>query len=256
VSAGPEQPSSSSPASPPHASQAPPHAPQAPPQNLHDLYYKHFGDCKRERRLFATGSFFVTFAGVRGITHAIRAERGPFKNITTGGRHIHHMTFGIAGLLSVGYLWMLEIGINEERWSSRATAGAFGAGAALTLDEFALWLNLEDVYWAKKGRESIDAVVLFGSLLGISSLGRGFFRELVKGREPGIEAHPSHNGSGPTAGGSGPSAGGSGPSAGGSGPSAGGSGPAAGGSGPAAGGSGPAAGGSGPAAGGSGPAAG
>jgi hypothetical protein len=74
---------------------------------------------------------------------------------------------------------MLELGINEERWSSRATAGVFGSGAALTLDEFALWLNLEDVYWAKQGRESIDAVVLFGSLLSLSVIGKSFLRDLA-----------------------------------------------------------------------------
>jgi len=90
------------------------------------------------------------------------------------------MTFGIGGLLSVGYLWLLEIGINEQRRSSRVTAAVFGSGAALTLDEFALWLNLEDVYWAKQGRESIDAVVLFGSLLMLSVTGRGFLRDLAK----------------------------------------------------------------------------
>jgi len=152
----------------------------APERDLRALYYKHFGDRRKERQLFSTGSFFTTFATVRAITHAIRAERGPFRNITPGGRHIHHMTLGIVGLLAVGYLWMLEIGINEERVSSRATACAYGSGAALTLDEFALWLNLEDVYWAKQGRESIDAVVLFGSLLSLSVLGKGFLAELLR----------------------------------------------------------------------------
>ena len=153
----------------------------SPERDLRALYHKHFGDRRKERQLFSTGAFFLTFATVRGITHAIRAERGPFRNITPGGRHIHHMTLGIGGLLTVGYLWMLEVGINEERWSSRVTASAFGSGAALTLDEFALWLNLEDVYWAKQGRESIDAVVLFGSLLSLSVMGRGFFTELLHG---------------------------------------------------------------------------
>jgi hypothetical protein len=156
----------------------------APERDLRSLYYKHFGDRRKERQLFSTGAFFTTFALVRTITHAIKAERGPFRNITPGGRHIHHMTFGIAGLLTVGYLWMLEIGINEERWPSRVTAGAFGSGAALTLDEFALWLNLEDVYWAKQGRESIDAVVVFGSLLSLSVIGRGFLTELLRTGEP------------------------------------------------------------------------
>jgi hypothetical protein len=148
--------------------------------DLRDIYNKHFCDHKKERQLLSTASFFVTFASVRGITHAIRAERGPFKNITPGGRHIHHMTFGIAGLLTVGYLWLLEIGINEHRNASRLTSIGFGSGAALTLDEFALWLNLEDDYWTKQGRESIDAVTLFGALLALSVLGRGFAKDAAK----------------------------------------------------------------------------
>jgi hypothetical protein len=150
-----------------------------PERDLRSLYNKHFCDRRKERQLFSTGAFFVTFATVRAITHAIRAERGPFKNITADGRHIHHMTFGITGLLTVGYLWLLEIGTNEQRRGSRVTAAVYGSGAALTLDEFALWLNLEDDYWTKQGRESIDAVVLFGSLLVLSVLGKGFLAELV-----------------------------------------------------------------------------
>jgi hypothetical protein len=148
-------------------------------EGIKTLYGKHFADRRKERRLLSTGFFFVTFASARAITHAIRAERGPFRNITPGGHHIHHMTFGICGLLVVGYLWMLEIGVVEGRWASRVTAAAFGSGAALTLDEFALWLNLEDDYWTQQGRESIDAVALFGSLLVLSSTGRGFVKELL-----------------------------------------------------------------------------
>ena len=156
---------------------------------MRSLYYRYFEDRRKERQLFSTGSFFATFATVRAITHAIRAERGPFKNIHgPGGRHIHHMTFGIAGLLSVGYLWLLEIGIDERRTASRITSSVYGSGAALTLDEFALWLNLEDDYWTKQGRESIDAVVLFGSVLSLSILGRGFLSDLLRGRE----AKPRH----------------------------------------------------------------
>jgi hypothetical protein len=151
-----------------------------PARDLRALYQKHFKDRRKERQLLSTGAFFVTFVAVRGITHAIRAERGPFKNITPGGRHIHHMTFGITGLLTVGYLWLLEIGTNEQRRASRITSIAYGSGAALTLDEFALWLNLADDYWTKQGRESIDAVVLFGSLLSLSVLGKDFFADLLR----------------------------------------------------------------------------
>jgi hypothetical protein len=149
---------------------------QVPP-----LYRKHFADCRKERQLVSSASFFTTFASVRVITHSIRAGIGPFRNITPGGRHIHHMTFGIIGLLMVGYLWMMEIGTaTDRRRSSRLTSGFYGAGAALTLDEFALWLNLQDVYWTKQGRESIDAVVLFGSLLSMGLVGKDFLRELVQ----------------------------------------------------------------------------
>lgn len=145
------------------------------------LYRKHFGDCRKERQLVSSTSFFFSFLTVRLITHAIRAGRGPFRNITPGGRHIHHMTFGITALLLVGYLWMLEIGTaTDRRASSRTTSAAFGSGAALTLDEFALWLNLQDVYWAKQGRESIDAVILFGALLSMGLVGKDFLRELNK----------------------------------------------------------------------------
>lgn len=151
----------------------------SPERDLRALYRKHFGDRRKERQLFSTGAFFVTFATVRGITHAIRAERGPFRNITPGGRHIHHMTLGIAGLLTVGYLWMLEVGINEERWSSRVTASAYGCGAALTLDEFALWLNLSDVYWQRQGKESLEALAIFGGLLAAGLVGWPFVRDLT-----------------------------------------------------------------------------
>jgi len=86
-------------------------------------------------------------------------------------------------------LVMLVIGTGAtDRRTSRLTSGAFGAGAALTLDEFALWLNLQDVYWAKQGRESIDAVILFGALLSMGLIGKDFLRELARlGKDLGRE---------------------------------------------------------------------
>lgn len=161
-----------------HEPADPPARPTPSRRDVRALYAKHFGDRRKERQLLSMAAFFATFTAVRTITHAIRAERGPFRNITPGGRHIHHMTFGITGLLIVGYLWLLEIGTDERRRASRITAIIYGCGAALTLDEFALWLNLEDDYWTKQGRESIDAVVLFGSILSLSVLGKGFLKDL------------------------------------------------------------------------------
>jgi hypothetical protein len=120
----------------------------------------------------------LTFAIVRGITHLIRAGIGPFHNVSNGGLHIHHLVWGILLLLVVGYVWLIEAGTTSSLLSS-VTAIAYGVGAALTLDEFALWLNLQDVYWTGPGRESIDAVVIFVSLLSVGIWGGPFLREVT-----------------------------------------------------------------------------
>jgi hypothetical protein len=127
-------------------------------------------------------SFFFTFASVRALTHAIRRGIGPFHNVSTrGGLHIHHAVWGIGSLLLVGYLWNAQFGIGQRHpTASRTLSAAFGAGSALTLDEFALWLNLRDVYWAKQGRESVDAVVLFGGLMSIAWWGGPFLRDAFR----------------------------------------------------------------------------
>jgi hypothetical protein len=144
-------------------------------------YQDSFASGAEERRLIGAISFAATFALTRSITHAIRAGKGPFRNVTPGGRHIHHMTFGICGLIAVGWAWLNEIGIGSGGpAASRATAAVYGAGSALTLDEFALWLNLKDDYWTKEGRESIDAVVAFGSVLTIAAAGRRPAAELLR----------------------------------------------------------------------------
>jgi hypothetical protein len=141
---------------------------------LADLYRLHFQDERRERLFLASLGFFVTFATVRAITTLIRAGVGPFHNVVTaGGLHIHHLVYGIALVLIVGYVWLTEVGVRSG-WVASLTAVAFGVGAALTLDEFALWLNLQDVYWESQGRVSIDVVLIFGSLLLVGVLGGPF----------------------------------------------------------------------------------
>ncbi len=152
-------------------------------EHIRHAYHHHFAQHHRERQFIASGGFFVTFAITRAITHAIKAGKAPFHDIGgKGGTHIHHMTFGITANLIVGYLWVLQIGTHRHRSLrlSRTTSLLYGAGAALTLDEFALWLNLEDDYWSEKGRESIDAVVLFGTLVSIGALGGGVLRKLAR----------------------------------------------------------------------------
>src|ERR1700735_5796907 len=109
------------------------------------FYERHFSDPRRERAFLSAVGFTTAFATARGITHAIKAGVGPFHNISEGGRHIHHSTFGILGLLGIGYLWDYRYGIGNRtpEWSSRVTAAGYGIASALTLDEFALWLDLQ-----------------------------------------------------------------------------------------------------------------
>ena len=115
---------------------------------------------------------------MRAITHLIRANVGPFHNVSTGGLHIHHLVWGILLLLVVGYVWLIEVGTGSN-WIASVSAVAYGAGAALALDEFALWLNLQDVYWTNAGRQSIDAVVIFISALSVGIWGGPFVREML-----------------------------------------------------------------------------
>jgi hypothetical protein len=82
---------------------------------------------------------------------------------TEGGLHVHHLVFGIVLLLSMGFVLALQ---PASPWLEIVAAG-FGIGAGLTLDEYALWLHLEDVYWAEEGRRSVDAVVIAALLGGL-----------------------------------------------------------------------------------------
>ena len=157
-----------------------------PPSHVAGLYRRHFADTRRERLFLSSCSFFITFAATRGITHAIRRGVGPFRNVGLGGRHVHHLVFGITGLLGSGYLWLVQIGTGDDDGDgqddplSKLTSVMYGAAAAITLDEFALWLNLKDVYWAREGRESVDAVILFGAALSVGLWGGPFFRALYR----------------------------------------------------------------------------
>jgi hypothetical protein len=153
------------------------------PQRAGAAYRRAFQDTRRERLFLSSVSFFATFAATRTITHAIRDGRGPFHNLSAGGRHLHHLVFGIGGLLGSGYLWL----VHDDQASSggddalaKFNAVLYGGASALTLDEFALWLDLADVYWTRQGRASVDAVVLFGGALSIGLWGGPFFKELFK----------------------------------------------------------------------------
>ncbi len=111
-------------------------------------------------------AFGVTFGITRFITHSIRSQRFSWLgNVEAGDTHIHHLVWGILLLLVAGVLAVVVQPPLE------VTAVVFGIGAALTLDEFALWLHLEDVYWSERGRQSVDAVIVFALVTAFMLIG-------------------------------------------------------------------------------------
>jgi hypothetical protein len=139
-------------------------------------------DRPRQRMFLASLSFLITFVGVRVLVHRIITHEGHMQWVTVRGMHIHHLVWGILILLLVGYGWLLDLGWSNSHMSiffGRLMAVSYGVGAALTLDEFALWLSMEpDAYWTHEGRLSIDAVVIFGAILAVGAWGAPFFRAL------------------------------------------------------------------------------
>jgi hypothetical protein len=155
-------------------------------------------DRPRQRMFIASVSFLITFIGVRLLVHRIVNHQGHMHWVVVRGIHIHHLVWGILILLLVGYGWLLDLGWSHSPMSmffGRLMAVGYGIGAALTLDEFALWLSLEpDAYWTREGRLSIDAVVIFGAALAAGAWGAPFFgalkrawhRRVAVGKEMGL----------------------------------------------------------------------
>jgi hypothetical protein len=123
-------------------------------------------------------AFTGTFAGLRALTYSIRAGRGPFRNISVGGEHLHHYLWGIGLLAGVG---AVAVRGEERHRRHPAVAVSYGSGLALIVDEFALLLDLKDVYWAKQGRISVDigigGIALTGSYFAALPVLRRLRRE-------------------------------------------------------------------------------
>jgi hypothetical protein len=133
---------------------------------------QHFLDDRGQRSGFILlGAFLASFLFIRTSARLIRNPKitwWPGSLKTKGGLHLHHLVWGIVLLMASGFLnFVLEPGSPGEE----VLAALFGIGAGLTLDEFALWIHLEDVYWSNEGRSSIDAVVVATLLGGLVVLG-------------------------------------------------------------------------------------
>lgn len=119
--------------------------------------------------------FILSFAFIRMSTRLMRSPKVPWwpgSVVSDGGVHLHHLVFGIVTMMIAGALGFLAFGHSP---GTEICAFFFGVGAGLTIDEFALWVHLDDVYWAEEGRSSIDATVIAAAgmllvLLGFSPL--------------------------------------------------------------------------------------
>ncbi|MBR7826897.1 hypothetical protein KDK95_11335 [Actinospica sp. MGRD01-02] len=112
-------------------------------------------------------SFVGTFALTRLVVRMIRKGIGPFGNVQVGAVHVHHLVPGIVIMLVTG---PVEFIIAPHGAVRTVLACIFAAGAALTLDEYALWLHLTDVYWEEEGRKSVDAVVAVSGLATLAMI--------------------------------------------------------------------------------------
>ena len=115
--------------------------------------------------------FLLSFGFIRMSTRLMRSPRVPWwpgSVVSESGVHVHHLVFGIVTMMIAGAVEFTVLG--DSPWAE-ICAFAFGIGAGLTIDEFALWVYLEDVYWSEQGRVSIDATVIAVAAMGLILLG-------------------------------------------------------------------------------------
>jgi hypothetical protein len=120
--------------------------------------------------LILLSALLLSFLFIRTSARLMRSPKVPWwpGSVTTeGGLHVHHLVFGIVLMLIGGFVLALQPG---SPWLE-LLAATFGIGAGLTLDEYALWLHLDDVYWAEEGRRSVDAVVVAALIGGLVLMG-------------------------------------------------------------------------------------
>jgi hypothetical protein len=154
--------------------------------SIGSLYERAIVDTGRQPEFLFFVAFLVSFGFIRTSAHMIRAQVSWWPgNVEVGGTHIHHLVWGILLLLVVGYV---GVTIAPPSPWHEIIAVLFGIGAGLTLDEFALWLNLSDVYWSQKGRRSIDAVIVAAIVSGMVLVGFTAWLDVAETVEEGVFA--------------------------------------------------------------------
>jgi hypothetical protein len=138
--------------------------------------YEQDVDQTRRSLLMAWLTFGVTFGLLRALTFAIHEGIGPFGDVSMGGAHVHHYVWGIGLLMLVGLVSLI---VDTPRYNPWLGA-AYGVGCALVVDEYALLLNLSDVYWERQGRVSVDVALGLLTVLGAYLTAAHFWNHLVR----------------------------------------------------------------------------
>ncbi len=149
---------------------------------LHDAYEEV--DRTHRSLLLAWIAFAVTFGLLRALTYSIKQGVGPFGDIAVGGVHLHHYVWGIALLMLVGFVSLV---VDSPRYNPHLGV-LYGIACALIIDEYALLLELRDVYWAEEGRISVDVALGVIAVLGIYVSAASFWRRVT--REVGRSVRP------------------------------------------------------------------
>jgi hypothetical protein len=140
-----------------------------------DFWHDQIATHERQGIFLVLVGFVLSFALIRMSTRLMRSPRVPWwpgSVVSDGGVHIHHLVFGIVTMMLAGSVGFAALG--ESPWLE-ICAFLFGIGAGLTIDEFALWVYLDDVYWAEEGRSSIDATVIAAAVMGLILVGASPF---------------------------------------------------------------------------------
>ncbi len=138
---------------------------------MHSWWQQDVVDSGKWPLMLCFVSFVVTFLATRLVTRLIRAGHGPFGNVvTSSGTHIHHAVPGIVLLVVGAFVAVGSATAGIGFWFGVA-AVMVGAGVSLVLDEFALILHLQDVYWSNEGRLSVNVVSLTAAYLGLALTG-------------------------------------------------------------------------------------
>ena len=159
--------------------------PEAPLRSrLHDVYDAEL-DRTRQSLLVAWLAFAVSFGALRALTYAIHHGVGPFGDVSVGGTHLHHYVWGIGLLMAVGLASLIVDSPRFNPWLGLA----YGVACALVIDEFALLIDLRDVYWSNEGRSSVDAALLVIATLGVYLSAATFWRGAAREVRRSLRRH-------------------------------------------------------------------